>query len=53
MEAPWITLLVFKSIECVRPYHNVRESYFLYSNEAISNGSGKLGDKLIKQMLMA
>ena len=51
MEAPGMTLLGFKSIECIRPYHNVRESYFLYPNEALSNGSGKLVDALIKQML--
>ena len=33
------------------PYYNIRESYFIYPNELYSNGSSKLIDALIKQML--
>jgi ATP-dependent DNA helicase 2 subunit 1 len=41
----------FKSIERIKPYYNIRESYFIYPNELYSNGSSKLIDALIKQML--
>ena len=50
MEAPGMTLMGFKSIDSIKPYYNMRESYFIYPNEAISKGSGKLIDALIKQM---
>ena len=46
-----ITLLGFKAIENIKPYHNFRESLFLYPNEISSKGSGKLINALIKQML--
>ena len=50
LEEPGIKLLGFKSIERIKPYYNIRESYFIYPNEVYSNGSGKLIDALIKQM---
>ena len=50
MEQPGLTLMGFKSIDCIKPYYNLRESYFIYPNELISKGSGKLVDALIKQM---
>ena len=50
-EEPGMKLLGFKSIESIKPYYNVHESYFIYPNELFSNGSGNLVDAMIKQML--
>ena len=50
LQQPGITLLGFKNIENIKPYYNIRESYFVYPNEIFSEGSGKLIDALIKQM---
>ena len=50
-EEPGMKLLGFKSIESIKPYYNVHESYFIYPNELFSNGSGTLVDAMIKQML--
>ena len=50
LDSPGIKLLGFKSINSIKPYYNIRESYFIYPNENISNGSGQLCDALIKQM---
>ena len=50
MEEPGMTLLGFKSIDSIKPYYNIRESYFIYPNESYSNGAGKLINALIKQM---
>ena len=51
LEEPGMKLMGFKSIESIKPYYNLRESYFIYPNELYSNGSSKLIDALIKQML--
>ena len=51
LEEPGMKLMGFKSIESIKPYYNIRESYFIYPNELYSNGSSKLIDALIKQML--
>ena len=51
LEEPGMKLMGFKPIESIKPYYNLRESYFIYPNELYSNGSGKLIDALIKQML--
>ena len=51
LEEPGIKLMGFKSIERIKPYYNIRESYFIYPNEIYSNGASKLIDALIKQML--
>ena len=50
-EEPGMKLLGFKSIESIKHYYNVHESYFIYPNELFSNGSGTLVDAMIKQML--
>ena len=50
IEPPGLTLMGFKSINSIKPYYNLRESYFVYPNESISKGSGKLVNALIKQM---
>ena len=51
IEEPGMKLMGFKSIESIKPYYNVRESYFIYPNELFSNGAGTLVDAMIKQML--
>ena len=51
LEEPGMKLMGFKSIDSIKPYYNVRESYFIYPNELFSNGAGKLVDAMIKQML--
>ena len=51
IEEPGMKLMGFKSIDSIKPYYNVRESYFIYPNELFSNGSGTLVDAMIKQML--
>ena len=51
LEEPGMKLMGFKSIESIKPYYNIRESYFIYPNELFSNGAGKLVDALIKQMI--
>ena len=50
-EEPGMKLLGFKSIDSIKPYYNIHESYFIYPNELFSNGSGTLVDAMIKQML--
>ena len=50
LEEPGMKLMGFKYIDSIKPYYNVRESYFIYPNELFSNGAGKLIDALIKQM---
>ena len=51
IEEPGMKLMGFKSLDSIKPYYNVRESYFIYPNELFSNGSGTLVDAMIKQML--
>ena len=51
LEEPGMKLMGFKSIDSIKPYYNLRESYFIHPNELYSNGSSKLIDALIKQML--
>ena len=50
LDEPGIKLMGFKSINSIKPYYNVRESYFLYPNETLSSGSMQLCDAMIKQM---
>ena len=50
IDKPGLTLMGFKSIESIKPYYNMRESYFIYPNESISKGSGKLINAMIKQL---
>ena len=50
LEQPGMKLMGFKSMDSIKPYYNIRESYFIYPNELFSNGAGKLVDALIKQM---
>ena len=50
LEEPGMKLLGFKSIDSIKPYYNIRESYFLYPNEIFSSGSSQLVDAFIKQL---
>ncbi|MCQ2817723.1 MAG: hypothetical protein MJ252_10705 [archaeon] len=48
---PAITLLGFKSMDLIKPYHNLRESIFIFPDEYYSENSGIVCDALIKQMI--
>lgn len=50
LDDPGIKLMGFKSLNCLKPYFNVRESYFLYPDENLTSGASQLCDALIKQM---
>jgi len=50
MDDPGLKLMGFKDASFIKPYHNIRESYFLYPNEFLSNGASQLCDALIKQL---
>lgn len=47
---PGIKLMGFKSFDSIKPYYNIRESYFLYPDEYLTHGASQLCDALIKQM---
>lgn len=51
LDAPGIKLMGFKSFDSIKPYYNIRESYFLYPDESMTNGASQTCDALIKQML--
>ena len=42
MEELGLTLMGFKSMDLIKPYYYLRESYFIYPNELISKGEGKI-----------
>ena len=50
MEEPGLTLMGFKFMDSIKPYYNLRESYFIYPNELISKGEGKIIRIFIMQM---
>jgi ATP-dependent DNA helicase II len=49
-EEPGMTLMGFKSIDKIKQFYNLGESYFVYPNESFSKGSGKIINVLIKQL---
>jgi ATP-dependent DNA helicase 2 subunit 1 len=46
-----IKLMGFKSIDSIKHYYNVRESYFIYPDENLTSGASQLCDALIKQLI--
>jgi len=48
---PSLKLMGFKPSSRLKPYHNLRSSYFLYPDEERIQGSSQLCDALIKQMI--
>ena len=50
LDEPGLKLMGFKDLSFIKPYHNLRESYFIYPNEFLSNGASQLCDALIKQL---
>jgi ATP-dependent DNA helicase 2 subunit 1 len=50
-DSPGIKLMGFKSFDSIKPYYNIRESYFIYPDEYLSNGASQLCDALIKQLI--
>lgn len=51
-DAPGIKLMGFKSFDSIKPYYNIRESYFIYPNENMTVGASQLFDALIKQLII-
>ncbi len=47
IEKPGITLLGFKPRNLIKPYHNIRTSYFIYPDEEHVSGSSQFFDGLI------
>lgn len=50
IENPGITLVGFKPKSLIKPYHNIRTSYFLYPDEEHVAGSQQFFDALIDQL---
>lgn len=50
LEKPGITLLGFKPKKFIKPYHNIRTSYFLYPDEEHVSGSSQFFDALIDEL---
>ena len=50
-DAPGIKLMGFKSLDKIKPFYNIRESYFIYPNENMTAGASQLFEALIKQMV--
>ena len=51
IEPPGITLIGFKPKSVIKPYHNIRTSYFLYPDEEHVSGSSQFFDALIDQLV--
>ena len=50
IETPGMTLIGFKPKKLIKPYHNLRTSYFLYPDEDHVNGSSQFCDALINEL---
>ncbi len=50
IEPPGMTLIGFKSKKLIKPYHNLRTSYFLYPDEDHVTGSSQFCDSLINEL---
>lgn len=51
IESPGMTLVGFKPKSYIKPYYNLRTSYFLYPDEQYVTGSSQFFDALITQMI--
>lgn len=50
IKEPGISLIGFKPRKMIKPYHNLRSSYFLYPDEQHVTGSSQFFDALIQQL---
>lgn len=50
IEPPGMTLIGFKPKKLIKPYHNLRTSYFLYPDEDHVTGSSQFCDSLINEL---
>jgi ATP-dependent DNA helicase 2 subunit 1 len=50
LEPPGMTLVGFKPRSLIKPYHNLRTSYFLYPDEEHISGSSQFFDSLITEL---
>jgi ATP-dependent DNA helicase 2 subunit 1 len=46
-----MTLVGFKPRKMIKPYHNLRPSYFVYPDEEHVNGSSQFCDSLINELV--
>jgi ATP-dependent DNA helicase 2 subunit 1 len=51
LDNPGLKLIGFKSFDSIKPYYNIRESYFIYPVDNQSGGSSQLCGALIKQLI--
>lgn len=51
LQKPGLTLLGFKPKRLIKPYHNIRTSYFLYPDEEHVVGSSQFFDSLIDELI--
>lgn len=51
LKKPGITLIGFKPKKLIKPYHNLRPSYFLYPDEEHVTGSCQFADALIEELV--
>ena len=51
LEEVGITLIGFKPKSLIKPYHNLRTSYFLYPDEEHVSGSSQFFDALIDELI--
>jgi ATP-dependent DNA helicase 2 subunit 1 len=47
LKSPGMSLIGFKPKKLIKPYHNLRSSYFLYPDDAHISGSSQFFDALI------
>lgn len=50
LEKPGLSLIGFKPKSYIKPYHNLRPSYFLYPDEEHVGGSSQFFDALIEEL---
>ena len=50
LEPPGMTLIGFKPRNLIKPFHNLRTSYFLYPDEEHIHGSSQFFDALINEL---
>jgi len=50
-DAVGMKLMGFKPRSCVKVFHNIKHSYFIYPDEKRISGSAQVADALIKEMI--
>jgi ATP-dependent DNA helicase 2 subunit 1 len=50
-DAVGMKLMGFKPRSCIKVFHNIKHSYFIYPDEKRISGSAQVVDALIKEMI--